>query len=90
MQLIESPVKKNKKSGYQQKLVETTGNQRLTFFDKRVWDIFIHRGEITEVRILKVYGKSRAWGNGFARGAVIGYFDDHCNRRSKRLPKSPV
>ena len=34
-------------------------------------------GEVVEVRILKVWGKSPAWGNDFAKGTVSGYFDDH-------------
>jgi hypothetical protein len=29
------------------------------------------------VRIPKVYGKSSAWGNEFAKGTVSGYFDDY-------------
>ncbi len=34
-------------------------------------------GEVVEVRIPKIWGKSPAWGNDFAKGTVSGYFDDH-------------
>jgi len=53
-----------------------------TFFDKAVWNLFVRPGEVVEVRILKVWGKSPAWGDDFAKGVVSGYFDDHeffCN-----------
>ncbi|MCK4822480.1 hypothetical protein KA005_42340 [bacterium] len=51
--------------------------KKLTFFDKEVWNTFIDPGEVVEVRIPKVYGKSSAWGNDFAKGTVSGYFDQH-------------
>jgi hypothetical protein len=50
---------------------------KLTLFDSQVFTQFVQPGEITEVRIPKVYGKSPAWGTEFARGTVAGYFDDH-------------
>ena len=48
-----------------------------TLFDKDIFELFVKPGEVVEVRIPKVYGKSLAWGNQFARGTVSGYFDDH-------------
>ncbi len=50
---------------------------KLTLFNKETFEIFVHPGEATEVRIPKVYGKSEAWANEFARGTVSGYFDSH-------------
>lgn len=50
---------------------------KATLFDRGVFEIFVKPGEVVEVRIPKVYGKSVAWGNGFAKGVVSGYFDDH-------------
>jgi hypothetical protein len=50
---------------------------KLTLFDKQVWQTFIKPGEVVEVRIPKVYGKTAAWGNEFAKGTVSGYFDEH-------------
>ena len=49
---------------------------RLTLFDRRVLESFVKPGEVVEVRILGASGKSPAWGNEYARGAVSGYFDD--------------
>lgn len=48
-----------------------------TLFHKGVFGAFVHEGEVTEVRILRAFGKSLAWGNEFARGTVAGYFDRH-------------
>ncbi len=48
-----------------------------TLFDRDVFEIFVRPGETVEVRIPKVYGKSVAWGGGFAKGTVSGYFDNH-------------
>ncbi len=48
-----------------------------TLFEKDIFELFVKPGEVVEVRIPKVYGKSLAWGNQFARGTVSGYFDDH-------------
>jgi hypothetical protein len=48
-----------------------------TFFDQNVWNTFVNPGEVVEIRIPKVYGKSPAWGNEFAKGTVSGYFDNH-------------
>jgi len=50
---------------------------KLTLFDKEVFWQFVHDGEVVEVRMPKVYGKSPAWPGDFARGTVSGYFDDH-------------
>ena len=46
-------------------------------FDHQVFRAFVRPGEVTEVRIPKVFGKSEAWANAFAKGTVSGYFDDH-------------
>jgi len=51
--------------------------EKRTFYKKDVWDTFINPSEVVEVRIPKVYGKSPAWGNDFAKGTVSGYFDNH-------------
>ncbi len=48
-----------------------------TLFNKEIFELFVKPGEVVEVRILKVYGKSLAWANDFAKGTVSGYFDDH-------------
>ncbi|MCK4789130.1 MAG: hypothetical protein KAV87_35640, partial [Desulfobacteraceae bacterium] len=50
---------------------------KLTLFDKEIFEQFVKPGEVVEVRIPKVYGKSVAWANDFAKGTVSGYFDDH-------------
>jgi hypothetical protein len=47
-----------------------------TVFEKCIWKLFVQQGEVVEVRILKVFGNSPAW-EGFAKGTVSGYFDDH-------------
>ncbi len=45
-------------------------------FDKDVFQVFVNPGEVVEVRIIKAQGKSRSWGNDWAKGTVSGYFDD--------------
>ncbi len=50
---------------------------RMTLLDPEVFTIFVNPGEVAEVRIPKVYGKSPAWGGEFAKGTVSGYFDNH-------------
>jgi len=52
-------------------------NQTSSFFERKVWNLFLRPGEVVEIRILKVWGKSGAWGGEFAKGTVSGYFDDH-------------
>jgi hypothetical protein len=47
-----------------------------TLLEKRVWNLFVNPGEVVEIRILKAYGIYQAW-EGFAKGVVSGYFDDH-------------
>ena len=47
-----------------------------TLFQKNVWTLFVEPGEIVEVRILGVSGKSQAW-RGLSKGIVAGYFDTH-------------
>ncbi len=47
-----------------------------TLFDPEVFKLFCEPGEVIEVRMLKVFGKSIAWGNEFAKGTVSGYFDE--------------
>jgi len=54
----------------------TESHRKYTLFDKTVWDTFIKPGEIVEVRLPKVNGKSVAW-SGWTKGTVSGYFDDH-------------
>ena len=51
-------------------------SRKLALFNLEVFRLFVHPGEVVEVRIPKIYGKSPAWG-GWARGTVSGYFDDH-------------
>ena len=46
-------------------------------FNKTVFALFCKPGEVVEVRIPKVYGRSPAWGDEYAKGTVSGYFDDH-------------
>lgn len=51
-------------------------------FEWTVFEQFVNPGEVVEIRILGVFGRSRAWDNKTARGVVSGYFDDHdsfCN-----------
>ena len=48
-----------------------------TLFDIEVWEIFVKPGEVIEMRVLGAFGKSIAWGGGFAKGTVSGYFDNH-------------
>jgi hypothetical protein len=52
-------------------------SERLTLFDNFVWQAFVKPGEVIEVRIPKLKGKSATWGNDYANGTVSGYFDDH-------------
>ena len=49
----------------------------LTMFDRDIFNKFVEPGEIVEVRIPNVQGKSEAWGGCIAEGSVSGYFDDH-------------
>jgi len=48
---------------------------KYNLLQKDVFEIFVKKKEIVEVRILKVRGQSPVW-NGFARGTVSGYFDN--------------
>ncbi len=41
-----------------------------------VFKLFVRDNEVVEVRLLKVWGKSSAWNNEFAKGTVSGYFDN--------------
>ena len=50
--------------------------EKLTLSNKRAFETFVPPGEITEIRILNAYGKTKAW-DGFAKGTVAGYFDNH-------------
>lgn len=43
---------------------------------ENVFKLFVQNNEVIEVRLLNVWGKSFAWGNGFAKGTVSGYFDN--------------
>ena len=51
--------------------------KRYTLFDIEVWNLFTKPGEVVEIRLLGAFGKNRAWGGGFAKGTVSGYFDNH-------------
>jgi len=51
--------------------------EKLTLSNKNAFETFCRPGEVVEVRILNAYGKHKAWGGGFAKGVVAGYFDDH-------------
>ena len=55
---------------------DETQVKHYTLFDKDVFPVFVHSGEVVEARIIKANGKSPSWGNGWARGTVSGYFDD--------------
>ena len=57
--------------------MKSLGKNRLTLYDYHVFRQFVQPGEVTEVRIPKIFGRSKAWGDGFAKGTVSGYFDDH-------------
>ena len=50
--------------------------QKYTLFEKQIWNLFIEPDEVTEIRILGVYGNSSAW-QGYSKGTVSGYFDNH-------------
>jgi hypothetical protein len=54
----------------------TTILNKLTLLDRAVYDQLKRPGEVTEVRILGVFGNSPAW-SGFAKGTVAGWFDDY-------------
>ena len=51
--------------------------EKLTLSNKRAFETFVQPDDVVEVRILNAYGKHKAWGGGFAKGVVAGYFDDH-------------
>jgi hypothetical protein len=40
-----------------------------------VYTLFFHPGEVTEIRMFGINGKSKAW-EGWSRGTVFGYFDN--------------
>ena len=50
---------------------------KLTMLDPVVFEHFVQLGEVVEVRIPHVFGKSPAWEGEFAKGTVCGYFDNH-------------
>ena len=51
--------------------------EKLTLSNRKAFETFVQPGEVVEVRTLGAYGKHKAWGGGFAKGVVAGYFDDH-------------
>ena len=66
------------KSG-KQELQMTRTPQFKTLFEKKVWSLFFKAGDVVEVRILGVYGKSSAW-EGYGKGGTVsGYFDNHAS-----------
>jgi hypothetical protein len=55
-------------------------DEQLTLLDPRVWNLFFKPGEVVEVRVIGVSGKSNAWSGDFISGSsgiANGYFDDH-------------
>lgn len=48
-----------------------------TLLQPEVFSQFVKPGEVIEVRVLGIYGKSPAWASEWASGTVNGYFDDH-------------
>lgn len=46
-------------------------------FDSKVWEIFVHPSEITEIRIVKAVGRLPQTGECVRGATVSGYFDDH-------------
>ena len=58
--------------------------EKYTFFQPQVWKTFVKPGEVVEVRAPKSSGNAPAW-DGFSRGVVSGYFDDHRAFRSAVL-----
>jgi hypothetical protein len=57
--------------------MESATSKKWTLFDPDIWKFFFKPGEVVEVRMPKVNGKSPAWGGAFVRGTVSGFFDDH-------------
>ena len=63
---------------------------QLTLMDRAVYDFLKKPGDVTELRILGVYGNSHAW-SGYAKGTVAGWFDNHadlCSALAKLDPKT--
>jgi len=50
-----------------------TSNKR-TLFEKSVFEIFVHPGEVVEIRVLSFKGHI---GSDNVRGTITGYFDEH-------------
>lgn len=70
-----------------QRPVSKTGNQtvsrmvkipgqKYSLLQRKIFELFLKPNEVVEVRIPKVWGKSPAWGNLYAKGTVSGYFDN--------------
>lgn len=83
--------------GQHKNLPSVVFNQRkpLTLFDFKVWDYFFNPGEVVEVRIPKIYGKSEAWAGAYAKGTIAGYFDDFqafCDaaRKADKIPHGGI
>jgi hypothetical protein len=55
---------------------EADAKPKLNLFDRPVYDLLKKTGDVTELRILDVYGNSSVW-KGFAKGTVTGLFDNH-------------
>ncbi len=52
----------------------TSPNSKFTFFEKEIFETFVHPGEVTEVRVPSFKGRINGEN---VRGTVTGYFDDH-------------
>jgi hypothetical protein len=63
---------------------------QLTLMDKSVYDFMKKPGEVTELRILGVFGPSptAAW-HGYAKGTVSGLFDNHSDLCSALVALNP-
>jgi hypothetical protein len=48
-----------------------------TLTEPDVFSQFVKPGEVVEIRVIEIYGKSPAWASEWAKGTVNGYFDDH-------------
>jgi hypothetical protein len=48
-----------------------------TLLHPDVFSQFVKPGEVVELRVLGIHGKSPHWGSEYAGGIVNGYFDDH-------------
>ena len=57
--------------------METTGDSRLTLFDKSVFEMFVHPDEVIELRVPRFYGKVPGTTDTVRGATVTGVFDAH-------------